>query len=107
MEDISRQLKRVVDDLLHIDRSLFNLQLENDLNTLHRLLMELAAAGYSTALAYAEKAKLLADYAAAVRHRMLALRSTRDIARVRDDMLAHVNDIARFVDRVRAALSSS
>jgi hypothetical protein len=104
ISNISNQLKRIIDDLLHIDSSLFNLQLEEDLNALQKLLRELAAAGYSTALAYAEKAKLLADYAAAVRHRMLVLRSRRDISRVRDDMLAHVNDIVKFVEQVKASL---
>jgi len=107
IDSIAEQLRRIVDDLLHIDTSLFNLQLEQDLNTLQRLLKELALAGYGAAMAYAEKARLLADYAAAVRHRMLVLRTRRDISRVRNDMLAHVNDIMKFIEQLKASLGFS
>lgn len=104
VEEIRKQVERVTDDLMRIDVSLFDKSLEEDLSKLYKLLVELSSRGYSGAVAYAEKARLLVEYASAVRRRMVALNTRRGLARVRDDILSHLNEIARFVERLRATL---
>ena len=100
-------LDRIAEDLVNIERTLFDKQLENDLTQLAEKLSDLASLGFSAAVAYAEKAKLLARYATAVRHRMISLGSTRGISRFRDDVLQHIVDIRRFIESVLAQLRAA
>ncbi|ABM80819.1 hypothetical protein [Hyperthermus butylicus] len=100
-------LAQIEDDLLAIESSLFSRRLENDLAELARVLEMLVDAGFDAAVAYAEKAKLLARYAAAVRNRMEALHSMRGLSRVRDEIMGHIGEIRLYLDGVEKGLSSS
>ncbi len=96
-------LNYVKQELINIDYSLMSGALERDFGKLHTILTELHRAGVAEARGYSNRAHLLAEYARALRVRVMRL-GTRGLSEARDEILRNLDDIESFIKRVQAYL---
>ena len=96
-------LESVKQELINIDYSLMSGALERDFNKLYSILTELHHAGVAEAQGYSNRAHLLAEYARALRVRVMRL-GTRGLSEARDEILRNLDDIETFIKRVQAYL---
>ena len=96
-------LESVKQELINIDYSLMSGALERDFSKLYSILTELHHAGIAEARGYSNRAHLLAEYARALRVRVMRL-GTRGLSEARDEILRNLDDIETFIKRVQAYL---
>ncbi len=95
--------KNIRQELLDIEHSILNGVLERDLNKLYELLIMLNEAGINEARSYSNRAQLLAEYARALRVRIVRL-GPRGLSDARDEIMRNLGDIETFIRRVQALL---
>ena len=96
-------LESVKQELINIDYSLVSGALERDFSKLYSILTELHHTGIAEARGYSNRAHLLAEYARALRVRVMRL-GTRGLSEARDEILRNLDDIETFIKRVQAYL---
>lgn len=96
-------LDSVKQELVTIEYSLMSGALERDFRRLYTVLAELYDAGVVEAQEYSNRAHLLAEYARALRVRIIRL-GTRGLSDARDEILRNLDDIEAFIKRIRALI---